>query len=157
MSCWKSSGTEARSTCEAFRNAMEDERQELSEIAAKAEIYPFLDAVDLGGKPAMAKKDNSYLLTQLKLQRGLAGCRRSAHPLKNFSTATRKRCTTQLKPSRSTAMNSATCRREYNRSLTCWRFNAYAGGLIPKANNAQTALGKLQQRLQLAREAAKLT
>ena len=63
----ESSGTEARSTCEAFRNAMEDERQNLSEIAAKAEIYPFLDAVKPWVEKAkdMTNKDNNYLLTQL--------------------------------------------------------------------------------------------
>ncbi len=63
----ESSGTEARSTCEAFRCAMKDELQDLNTMAAQAEIYPFLDAV----KPwatkakAMAEKENSYLLTQL--------------------------------------------------------------------------------------------
>ena len=63
----ESSGTEARSTCEAFRCAMKDELQDLNTMAAQAEIYPFLDAVKPWAEKAkaMAKKDNSYLLTQL--------------------------------------------------------------------------------------------
>jgi hypothetical protein len=63
----QSPGTDARSTCEAFRMAMAEEAQDLREIAAQAANYPFLVAVKPWAEQAeaMAKKDDGYLLNQL--------------------------------------------------------------------------------------------
>ncbi|WP_094592322.1 BREX system P-loop protein BrxC [Vulcanococcus limneticus] len=63
----QSIGTDARSTCEAFRMAMREEAQDLREIAAQAASYPFLAAVRPWAEQAeaMAKKDDGYLLNQL--------------------------------------------------------------------------------------------
>ena len=63
----QSLGTDARSTCEAFRMAMAEEAQDLREIAAQASSYPFLGAVKQWAEQAeaMAKKEDSYLLNQL--------------------------------------------------------------------------------------------
>ncbi|MBD2550293.1 BREX system P-loop protein BrxC [Microcystis elabens FACHB-917] len=63
----QSIGTDARSTCEAFRMAMREEAQDLREIAAQASSYPFLAAVKPWAEQveAMAKKDDGYLLNQL--------------------------------------------------------------------------------------------
>lgn len=63
----QSLGTDARSTCEAFRMAMAEEAQDLREIAAQAASYPFLAAVKPWAEQAeaMAKKDDGYLLNQL--------------------------------------------------------------------------------------------
>ena len=63
----QSIGTDARSTCEAFRMAMREEAQDLREIAAQAASYPFLAAVKPWAEQAeaMAKKDDGYLLNQL--------------------------------------------------------------------------------------------
>ena len=64
----QSLGTDARSTCEAFRMAMAEEAQDLREIAAQAASYPFLAAVKPWAEKAeaMAKKDDGYLLNQLE-------------------------------------------------------------------------------------------
>ncbi|MCP9932695.1 BREX system P-loop protein BrxC [Cyanobium sp. Candia 9D4] len=63
----QSIGTDARSTCEAFRMAMREEAQDLREIAAQAASYPFLAAVKPWAEQAeaMARKDDGYLLNQL--------------------------------------------------------------------------------------------
>ena len=63
----QSAGTDARSTCEAFRMAMAEQAQHLRKITEQSANYPFLAAV----KPwadqadAIAKKDDGYLLNQL--------------------------------------------------------------------------------------------
>lgn len=56
----QSIGTDARSTCEAFRMAMAEEAQDLREIAAQASSYSFLAAVKPWAEQAeaMAKKDD---------------------------------------------------------------------------------------------------
>jgi hypothetical protein len=63
----QSIGTDARSTCEAFRMAMREEAQDLREIAAQAASYPFLAAVKPWAEQAeaMTRKDDGYLLNQL--------------------------------------------------------------------------------------------
>ncbi len=63
----QSLGTDARSTCEAFRMAMAEEAQDLREIAAQAASYPFLAAVQPWAEQAeaMTRKDDGYLLSQL--------------------------------------------------------------------------------------------
>jgi hypothetical protein len=63
----QSPGTDARSTCEAFRMAMREEAQDLRDLAAQAGTYGFLAAVRPWAEQAeaMTKKDDGYLLNQL--------------------------------------------------------------------------------------------
>ena len=160
-----SAGTDARSTCEAFRNAMEDERQELSDMAAKAEIYPFLDAVKPWAEKAkaMAKKDNSYLLTQLDSfkEDWLDAEEDLLTPLKQFLNGNQKKVYDAVKAFAAKYSDEfSSLSAEQLKPITDLLESSkpYAGGLIPKANSAQTALQqKLQEQLQQAREAANLT
>ena len=161
----ESSGSEARSTCEAFRNAMEDERQELSEIAAKAEIYPFFDAVKPWAEKAkaMAKKDNSYLLTQLDSfkEDWLDAEEDLLTPLKQFLNGNQKKVYDAVKAfaaKYSDEFSSLPVEQLQPITDLLASSTPYAGGLIPKANKAQTTLEqKLQEQLQRAREVAEAT
>ncbi len=158
----ESSGTEARSTCEAFRNAMEDEAQDLNAMAAKAEIYPFLDAVKPWAEKAkaMAKKDNSYLLTQLGSfkEEWLDAEEDLLTPLKQFLNGNQKKVYDAVKAFAARYSDEfSNLPAEQLQSITELLASStpYTGGLIPKANSAQTALEQqLQEQLQQAREAA---
>ncbi len=158
----ESSGTEARSACEAFRNAMEDEAQDLNAMSAKAEIYPFLDAVKPWAEKAkaMAKKDNSYLLTQLDSfkEDWLDAEEDLLTPLKQFLNGNQKKVYDAVKAFAarySDEFSSLPAEQLQPITELLASSTPYAGGLIPKANNAQTALEqKLQEQLQEAREAA---
>ncbi|QNI68446.1 BREX system P-loop protein BrxC [Synechococcus sp. BMK-MC-1] len=158
----ESSGTEARSTCEAFRCAMKDELQDLNTMAAQAEIYPFLDAVKPWAKKAkaMAEKENSYLLTQLDdfKEDWLDAEEETLTPLKLFLNGNQKRVYDGVKAFAarySDEFSSLPAEQLQPITELLASSTPYAGGLIPKANNAQTALEQqLQERLQQAREAA---
>lgn len=158
----ESLGTEARSTCEAFRNAMEDEAQDLNAMAAKVEIYPFLDAVKPWAEKAkaMAKKDNSYLLTQLNSFKDdwLDAQEELLTPLKQFLNGNQKKLYDAVKAFAARYSDEfSNLPAEQLQPITelLESSTPYAGGLIPKANNAQTVLEQmLQERLQQAREAA---
>ncbi len=159
----ESSGTEARSTCEAFRCAMKDELQDLNTMAAQAEIYPFLDAV----KPwatkakAIAEKENSYLLTQLDDFKDdwLDAEEDLLTPLKQFLNGNQKKVYDTVKAfaaKYSDEFSSLPAEQLQPITELLESSTPYAGGLIPKANNALTALEQqLQEQLKQARESAK--
>ena len=141
---------------------MEDERQELSEIAAKVEMYPFFDAVKPWAEKAsaMAKKDNSYLLTQLDSfkKEWLDAEVDLLTPLKEFLNGNQKRVYDAVKAfaaKYSDEFSSLPAEQLQPITDLLESSTPYAGGLIPKANNAQTALEqKLQEQLRQARETA---
>ena len=63
----QNSGTDARTTGEAFRTAMAAEARDLAAIAGRAETYPFTAAVAPWAQKAeeLSKKDDGFLLNQL--------------------------------------------------------------------------------------------
>jgi hypothetical protein len=155
-------GTDARTTCEAFRMAMAEETQDLREIAAQAASYPFLAAVRpwLEQAEAMAKKDDSYLLKQqdsfkevwLEAEEDLLT------PLKQFLKGQQKTVYDQVKAFEvrygdEFADLPGELEAPLRNLLASDR--PYAGGLIPQANNAMAELKKqLEQRLQQAQAEA---
>ena len=152
----QSPGTDARSSCEAFRMAMADEAQELREIAAQASNYPFLAAVKPWAEQAeaMAKKDDGYLLNQLgtfkdswlDLEEDLLT------PLKQFLKGNQKTVFDQVRAFEARyGEEFADLPAEHVQPLQSLLASdrPFAGGLIPQANNAMTALqGLLSERLQ---------
>jgi hypothetical protein len=152
----QSPGTDARSSCEAFRMAMADEAQELREIAAQASNYPFLAAVKPWAEQAeaMAKKDDGYLLNQLgtfkdswlDLEEDLLT------PLKQFLKGNQKTVFDQVRAFEARyGEEFADLPAEHVQPLQSLLASdrPFAGGLIPQANNAMTALqALLSERLQ---------
>jgi hypothetical protein len=152
----QSLGTDARSTCEAFRMAMAEESQDLREIAAQAASYPFLAAVKPWAEQAeaMAKKDDGYLLNQLNTFQDswLDAEEDLLTPLKQFLKGNQKSVYDQVKAFEARygddlADLPADLVAPMKTLLASDR--PYAGGLIPQATNAMTELQQqLEQRLQ---------
>jgi hypothetical protein len=158
----QSVGTDARSTCEAFRMAMAEEAQDLREIAAQAASYSFLAAVKPWAEQAeaMAKKDDSYLLNQLGTFKDswLDAEEDLLTPLKQFLNGNQKSVYDQVKAFEARygdelADLPADLVAPMRTLLASDR--PYAGGLIPQATNAMTDLQQqLEQRLQEAKAKA---
>ena len=155
-------GTDARSTAEAFRMAMADEAQELLQIAAKADAYPFLSAVDPWAKQAieLSKKDDSYLLNQLTSFKDdwLDAEQELLTPLKQFIKGSQKTVYDQVKAFEARYGDEFADlpaeQVEPLRALLASR-KPYGGGLIPKASNAMVELqSQLAKRLQQVQDAA---
>jgi hypothetical protein len=152
----QSVGTDARSTCEAFRMAMADEAQALKGIAAQSASYPFLAAVKPWAEQAeaMAKKDDGYLLNQLDSFKDswLDAEEDLLTPLKQFLKGNQKSVYDQVKAFEARygddlADLPADLVAPMRTLLASDR--PYAGGLIPQASNAMTELQQqLEQRLQ---------
>jgi hypothetical protein len=152
----QSVGTDARSTCEAFRMAMREEAQDLREIAAQTASYPFLAAVKPWAEQAeaMAKKDDGYLLNQLDSFKDswLDAEEDLLTPLKQFLKGNQKTVYDQVKAFEARygdefADLPADLVAPMRTLLASDR--PYAGGLIPQASNAMTEQQQqLQQRLQ---------
>jgi len=139
----QSLGTDARSTCEAFRMAMAEEAQDLREIAAQAASYPFLAAVKPWAEQAeaMAKKDDGYLLNQLDTFKDswLDAEEDLLTPLKQFLNGNQKSVYDQVKAFEARygdelADLPADLVAPMRTLLASDR--PYAGGLIPQATNA---------------------
>ena len=149
-------GTDARSTCEAFRMAMAEESQDLREIAAQAANYPFLAAVKPWAEQAeaMARKDDAYLLNQLGSFKDswLDAEEDLLTPLKQFLKGNQKSVYDQVKAFEARygdelADLPADLVAPLRTLLASDR--PYAGGLIPQATTAITELQQqLEQRLQ---------
>jgi hypothetical protein len=158
----QSPGTDARSTCEAFRMAMAEEAQDLREMAAQTSSYPFLAAVKPWAEQAeaMAKKDDGYLLNQLGTFKDswLDAEEELLTPLKQFLNGNQKSVYDQVKAFEARygdelADLPADLVAPMRTLLASDR--PYAGGLIPQATNALTELQKqLEQRLQQAQAKA---
>lgn len=147
----QSIGTDARSTCEAFRMAMREEAQDLREIAAHAANYPFLAAVKPWAEQAeaMAKKDDGYLLNQLGTFKDnwLDAEEDLLTPLKQFLNGNQKTVydevrTFELRYGDEFADLPAEQVAPLRKLLDSDK--PYAGGLIPQAN---TAMAELQRQL----------
>jgi hypothetical protein len=158
----QSVGTDARSTCEAFRMAMADEAQALKGIAAQSANYPFLTAVKPWAEQAevMAKKDDGTLLNQLDSFKDswLDAEEDLLTPLKQFLNGNQKSVYDQVKAFEARygddlADLPADLVAPLRTLLASDR--PYAGGLLPQASNAMTELQKqLEQRLQQAQAKA---
>jgi hypothetical protein len=158
----QSVGTDARSSCEAFRMAMREEAQDLREIAAQAINYPFLAAVKPWSEQAeaMAKKDDGYLLNQLGAFKDswLDAEADLLTPLKQFLKGNQKTVYDQVRAFEARygddlADLPADLVAPLRKLLASDR--PYAGGLIPQASNAMTELQQqLEQRLQQAQAKA---
>ena len=115
-------------------------------MSAKAEIYPFLDTVKPWAENAkvMAKKDNSYLLTQLDSFKDdwLDAEEDLLTPLKQFLNGNQKKVYDAVKAFAARYFDEfSSLPAEQLQPITelLESSTPYAGGLIPKANNAQTA------------------
>lgn len=158
----QSLGTDARSTCEAFRMAMGDEAQALKEIAAQNGNYPFLAAVKPWAEQAeaMAKKDDGYLLNQLDTFKDswLDAEEDLLTPLKQFLNGNQKTVYDEVRAFElrygdefaDLPAEQVTPLRKLLESD-----KPYAGGLIPQANSAIVELRKqLSERLVAAKAKA---
>jgi len=151
----QSLGTDARSTCEAFRMAMAEEAQDLREIAAQGSSYPFLGAVKPWAKQAeaMAKKEDSFLLNQLNTFKDswLDAEEDLLTPLKQFLNGNQKTVydevrAFELRYGDEFADLPAEQVAPLRKLLESDR--PYAGGLIPQANSAMAELQRqLSERL----------
>jgi hypothetical protein len=158
----QSPGTDARSSCEAFRMAMREQAQDLRELAAQAGTYPFLAAVKPWAEQAeaMAKKDDGYLLNQLGTFKDswLDAEEDLLTPLKQFLNGNQKAVYDQVKAFETRygddlADLPADLVAPLRTLLASDR--PYAGGLIPQATNAMTDLQQqLEQRLLQAKAQA---
>jgi hypothetical protein len=158
----QSVGTDARSTCEAFRMAMAEEAQDLREMTAQARSYSFLTAVKPWAEQAeaMAKKDDAYLLNQLGSFKDswLDAEEDLLTPLKQFLKGNQKTVYDQVKAFEARygdelADLPADLVAPLRTLLASDR--PYAGGLIPQATTAITELQQqLEQRLQQAQAKA---
>jgi hypothetical protein len=158
----QSPGTDARSTCEAFRMAMREEAQDLRDLAAQAGTYGFLAAVKPWAEQAeaMTKKDDGYLLNQLETFKDswLDAEEDLLTPLKQFLNGNQKALYDQVKAFETRygdefADLPADLVQQLSALLSSEK--PYAGGLIPQANNATAELQKqLEQRLQQAQSDA---
>jgi hypothetical protein len=158
----QSAGTDARSSCEAFRMAMREEAQDVREIAAQAANYPFLAAVKPWAEQAeaMARKDDGYLLNQLGTFKDswLDVEEDLLTPLKQFLKGNQKSVYDQAKAFEARygdelADLPADLVAPLRTLLASDR--PYAGGLIPQATTAITELQQqLEQRLQQAQAQA---
>jgi hypothetical protein len=158
----QSLGTDARSTCEAFRMAMAEEAQDLREIAAQATSYPFLAAVKPWAEQAeaMAKKDDGYLLNQLESFKAswLDAEEDLITPLKQFLNGNQKTVYDEVRSFELRYGDEfADLPAEQVRPLRMLLESdkPYAGGLIPQAKSATVELQKqLGERLAAAKTKA---
>lgn len=158
----QSLGTDARSTCEAFRMAMREEAQDLREISAQAPSYPFLAAVKPWAEQAeaMAKKDDGYLLNQLDSFKDswLDAEEDLLTPLKQFLNGNQKTVydgvrAFELRYGDEFADLPAEQVVPLRKLLESDK--PYAGGLIPQANSAMAELQRqLSERLAKAKAKA---
>jgi hypothetical protein len=158
----QSVGTDARSTCEAFRMAMAEEAQDLREIAAQAANYPFLAAVKPWAEQAeaMARKDDGTLLNQLNTFKDswLDAEEDLLAPLKQFLNGNQKSVfdevrAFELRYGDEFADLPAEQVTPLRKLLESDR--PYAGGLIPQANSAMAELQRLlRERLAEAKAVA---
>ena len=158
----QSLGTDARSTCEAFRMAMAEEAQDLREIADQTSSYPFLAAVKPWGEQAeaMAKKDDGYLLNQLDTFKDswLDAEEDLLTPLKQFLNGNQKTVydevrAFELRYGDEFADLPADQVAPLKKLLESDK--PYAGGLIPQANSAMAELQRqLSERLAEAKAKA---
>ena len=155
-------GTDARSTAAAFRMAMADEAQELRTIAAKADAYPFLAAIEPWAKQAieLSKKDDGYLLNQLTSFKDdwLDAEQELLTPLKQFIKGNQKTVYDQVKAFEARYGDEfadlPADQVEPLRALLA-SSKPYGGVLIPKASNAMVELkSQLAKRLQQVQDAA---
>lgn len=154
----QSIGTDARSTCEAFRMAMAEEAQDLQEIAVQAANYPFLAAMKPWAEQAeaMARKDDGYLLNQLNTFKDgwLDVEEELLTPLKQFLKGNQKTVydevrAFELRYADEFADLPAEQVAPLKKLLESDR--PYVGGLIPQANSAKAELEKqLSERLAVA-------
>jgi hypothetical protein len=158
----QSPGTDARSTCEAFRMAMREEAQDLRDLAAQAGTYGFLAGVKPWAEQAeaMTKKDDGYLLNQLDTFKDswLDAEEDLLTPLKQFLNGNQKALYDQVKAFETRYGDEfADLPADLVQPLRALLSSEkpYAGGLIPQANNAMVELQKqLETRLQLAQAVA---
>jgi hypothetical protein len=158
----QSLGTDARSTCEAFRMAMAEEAQDLRDLAAQAGTYGFLAAVKPWAEhaEAMTKKDDGYLLNQLATFKDdwLDAEEDLLTPLKQFIKGNQKAVYDQVRAFETRYGDEfADLPADLVQPLRALLSSdkPYAGGLIPQANNAMGELQKqLEQRLQQAQAEA---
>ena len=154
----QSPGTDARSTCEAFRMAMREEAQDLRDLAAQAGTYGFLAAVKPWAEQAetMTKKDDGYLLNQLDTFKDswLDAEEDLLTPLKQFLNGNQKAVYDQVRAFETRYGDEfADLPADLVQPLRALLSSEkpYAGGLIPQANIAMAELQKqLEQRLQQA-------
>jgi hypothetical protein len=154
----QSPGTDARSTCEAFRMAMREEAQDLRDLAAQASTYGFLAAVKPWAEQAeaMTKKDDGYLLNQLDTFKDswLDAEEDLLTPLKQFLNGNQKAVYDQVRAFETRYGDEfADLPADLVQPLRALLSSdkPYAGGLIPQANNAMVELQKeLETRLQQA-------
>ena len=154
----QSPGTDARSTCEAFRMAMREEAQDLRDMAAQAGTYGFLAAVKPWAEQAeaMTKKDDGYLLNQLETFKDnwLDAEEDLLTPLKQFLNGNQKAVYDQVRAFETRYGDEfADLPADLVEPLRALLSSdkPYAGGLIPQANSAMAELHKqLVQRLQQA-------
>jgi hypothetical protein len=158
----QSPGTDARSTCEAFRMAMREEAQDLRDLAAQAGTYGFLAAVKPWAEQAetMTKKDDGYLLNQLDTFKDswLDAEEALLTPLKQFLNGNQKAVYDQVRAFETRygdefadlpAEQVAPLRKLLESD------KPYAGGLIPQANSAMAELQRqLGERLAAAKAKA---
>jgi hypothetical protein len=158
----QSIGTDARSTCEAFRMATREEAQELRQISTQAANYPFLGAVNPWAEQAeaMAKKEDGYLLNQLGTLKDswLDAEEDLLTPLKQFLNGSQKTVYDEVRAfelrygdefADLPAEQVAPLRKLLESD------KPYAGGLIPQANSAMAVLQRqLSERLAEARAKA---
>ena len=151
-----SSGTDARSSSEALRMAMADEAQELRELAAQTSNYPFLAELKPWAERAdlLSKKGDDYLLNQLSTYKDdwLDADEDLLTPLKQFLKGNQKTVFDQVRAFEARyGEEFADLPAEHVQPLQSLLASdrPFAGGLIPQANNAMTALqGLLSERLQ---------
>lgn len=158
----QSLGTDARSTCEAFRMAMREEAQDLREIAAQAANYPFLAAMKPWAEQAeaMAKKDDGYLLNQLDSFKGswLDAEEDLLTPLKQFLNGNQKAVYDQVRAFETRygdEFADLPAEQVTPLRMLLESDKPYAGGLIPQAKSAIAELQKqLGERLAAAKAKA---
>ncbi|MGB5134301.1 MAG: BREX system P-loop protein BrxC [Prochlorococcaceae cyanobacterium] len=158
----QSLGTDARSTCEAFRMAMREEAQDLREIAAQASSYSFLAAVKPWAEQAeaMAKKDDGYLLNQLTTFKDswLDAEEDLITPLKQFLNGNQKTVFDEVRAFElryGDEFADLPTEQVTPLRMLLESDKPYAGGLIPQANSAMAELQRhLSERLAEAKAKA---
>jgi hypothetical protein len=158
----QSLGTDARSTCEAFRMAMREEAQDLREIAAQAANYPFLTAVKPWAEQAeaMAKKDDGYLLNQLSTFKDswLDAAEDPLTPLKQFLNGNQKTVYDEVRAFElryGDEFADLPAEQVVPLRKLLESDKPYAGGLIPQANSAMAEMQRqLSERLVAAKAKA---
>jgi hypothetical protein len=157
-----STGTDARTTCEAFRAAMALEAEALREIVARKEVYPFMAAVEPMAHKTLelSKKDDPYLLNDLLEFKDvlLDAQEDTLTPIKEFLKGSQKGVYDEVRAFVARhADDLPDLPAELTSPLTALVEAAtpHRGGLIPQANGAMAQLKEeLKQRLQEAQAVA---